>query len=297
MTLSEAKAIIMGFEADPDCLSDEDFFLYTEAMGVAIQKTQSPLYMMELGGAYYSRREYDLALKYYEMAAALGYESAILGLGYIWYYGRTGTVDYEKAFGYFSALPDDLNARYKVADMYKNGYFVAKDYEKYKQIIEQLYKEARRLSNPNSPLPEIAVRLAGIRAAQGREEEAILLYLRAKKLLALRLEENPFYGNLRIMKRLIRELYAIRKQYPGKLDLSAIDLYDLFELFREPCRVTFLYIGEEHYAEATREDGRMVIEFDGRWYRGVDDFFEKAEIDGERLTSLAPALQNITATL
>ena len=30
----------------------------------------------------------------------------------------------------------DMVAAYKVADMYKNGYYVEKDYEKYKLIIE-----------------------------------------------------------------------------------------------------------------------------------------------------------------
>lgn len=90
--------------------------------------------MMQLGGHYYGIRRFDLALKYYEMAADFEILDAYECLGYIWYYGRTGERDYEKAFKYFQKAADggDAIAAYKLADMYKNGYFVEKDYEKYK---------------------------------------------------------------------------------------------------------------------------------------------------------------------
>ena len=77
MTLKEAKIICARLDNTVDTCSEEDFFLYTEAMGVVKEKKKSPRYMTALGGAYYSRKEYDLALKYYEMAAALQYKPAI----------------------------------------------------------------------------------------------------------------------------------------------------------------------------------------------------------------------------
>ena len=48
-------------------------------------------------------------------------------------------------------------------------------------------------------------------------------------------------------------------------------------------KVSFRYDGEEHLAEAVEEDGKVVINFDGTWYRTTDDFFAKASIDGLRL--------------
>ena len=50
-------------------------------------------------------------------------------LGYIYYYGRTGKTDYEKAFKYFvkGALDGHLRSLYKVGDFYKNGFYVDKD--------------------------------------------------------------------------------------------------------------------------------------------------------------------------
>lgn len=278
MTIKEAKETCARLECYDETLSEEDFFLYTEALGFLIEKTRKPKYMVALGGVYYARKDFDLALKYYEMAADLGSESAIQGLGYIWYYGRTGTADYEKAFRYFSLLKNNIVAQYKVADMYKNGYYVAKDYEKYRQIIEQLYEEVKYMENPFAPVPEIFTRLASIRRKEGKTDEAIRLYCEAKDVLAQRIEDNPFFGNLTIMKYLIRDLYELKEP-----DLDHIDLFDLYELLTKPVKVSFKYDGEEYLAEAVEEDSEVVINFDGAWYRTTDDFFAKASIDGLRL--------------
>ena len=45
----------------------------------------------------------------------------------------------------------------------------------------------------------------------------------------------------------------------------------------------YKYDEEEHFVEAVEEDGEVVINFEGSWYRTVDDFFAKASIDGIRL--------------
>ena len=278
MTIKEAKEICARLECYDETLSEDDFFLYTEALGFLIEKTRKPKYMLALGSVYYARKDFDLALKYYEMAADLGSEPAIQGLGYIWYYGRTGTVDYEKAFRYFSSLKHNIVAQYKVADMYKNGYYVEKDYDKYKRIIERLYEDVKDMENPFAPVPEIFTRLASIRTKEGKTDEAIRLYCEAKDVLAQRIEDNPFFGNLTIMKYLIKNLYELKAP-----DLKNIDLFDLYELLTKPVKVSFMYDGEEFIVEALEEDGEVIISFDGKWYRTTDDFFAKASIDGLRL--------------
>ena len=284
MTIREALDIRDEFFIDLTH-TDEEVFIFTEAMEFLIRETKEPEYMMNLGGYYYEQRQFDLALKYYEMAAEQGDIDAFICLGYIWYYGRTGAKDYKKAFFYFCAGRDagDLQAAYKVADMYKNGFFVEKDYEKYCSIIEDLYPKIKRARYLGDPLPEIFTRLARIRMDQKRYGEAQSLLIRAKDFLAQRIREHSFFGDLSIMKWLIHDMYSL----PEKFRPTDIDLYDMYHFLEKPVKVTFRCCKKtELEIRSSMEDGVCVIQFGGRWFRDVDDFFAKAEYDGELLTTM-----------
>ena len=100
MTLLEAREAVHSFYALTNPTED-DRFLLVEALEYLIRETKDPQYIMMLGGIYYEERKFDLALKYYEMAAEYNDLNAIIGLGYIWYYVRTGEKNYEKAFYYY----------------------------------------------------------------------------------------------------------------------------------------------------------------------------------------------------
>ena len=262
--------------------TDEDNFLFTEALRYLVQETKEPRYMLALGGFYYEERRFDLALKYYEMAAEYDDLNAIVGLGYIWYYGRTGERNFEKAFYYYDKARQagDPVAAYKVADMYRNGYYVDKDLSKFREIIEDLYPKVKDLQMLGDPVPEVSIRLAKIRTEEGKTEEALRLYEKARNFLEQRIRVNPFFGNLNIMKWMIEDIYKLKA-----FDEEDMRLYDLYYALRTPVRVSFVFELERHEVEAVEEDGSVVIRFDDRWYRTVDDFFQKAELGGELLTS------------
>ena len=262
--------------------TDEDKFLFTEALRYLVEETKEPRYMLALGGFYYEERRFDLALKYYEMAAEYDDLNAIVGLGYIWYYGRTGERNFEKAFYYYDKARQagDPVAAYKVADMYRNGYYVDKDLSKYREIIEDLYPKVKDLQMLGDPVPEVFTRLARIRTEEGKTEEALRLYENARNFLEQRIRVNPFFGNLNIMKWMIEDIYKLKA-----FDEEDMRLYDLYYALRTPVRVSFVFELERHEVEAVEEDGSVVIRFDDRWYRTVDDFFQKAELGGELLTS------------
>jgi len=232
MTVPEAKKIRENcFElSNPDA---EDRSRYAEAMGVLIAKTKDPVYMNELGAMYYTQREFNLALNYYEMAAKEGNLYAISNLGYIWYYGRTVKKNYEKAFYYFDKARrmGDLVSAYKIADMYKNGFYVEKDIKKHRSIIEELYPKVRDADELDEPLPEIFTRLAGIRTEEGKPDEALRLYDTARDFLAQRIQYTAFFGDLNITKWMISDIYRLRD-----FDPETMDLYDLYYLLRTHTR-------------------------------------------------------------
>ncbi len=282
MTVSKARKIVYDYlDNQNPGLEEEDLFF--EAIGFLIHETHDPEFMNILGAVYYGKKRFDLALKYYEMAEENGDPYAAVNLGYIWYYGRTGVKDYEKAFRYFEKgrKRGDMNSAYKLADMYRNGYYVEKDPQKYKEIIEELYRKIRRRKGDGGLVPEIYTRLAGIRTEEGKTDEALELYDQAREELTWRIMNNPFFGNLTIMKLLIWDVYELRP-----FDPENIDLYDCYYLFQKPCTVRFKLDEEQYEAECVIEDGAPVIRFGDKWFRNADDFFAQAEIDGELLTTL-----------
>ncbi len=283
MTVKEARKAAEDFEKK-QIHTEEDEFIFIEAMNYLIEEEKDPRDMMWLGGYYYEQRHFDLALKYYEMAKSYDYDEAYECLGYIWYYGRTGEKDYKKAYECFHRMMEKGNpvAAYKIADMYKNGYYVEKDYQKYVDIIEDLYdNKVTTFRSLFDPFPEISVRLADIRKRQGNIDSAITLYIIAKDYLARRITYNDFFGNLNIMKWLIDDLYELTE-----FDYEDFDFYDLYYLLKSPHTIKFDLGDTQYLIETQEEDGMCAVHFDGRWYRDRDEFFQKAVAGDNKLTAV-----------
>ena len=274
-------------------LTEDEEFELIEDLRYLIDETKDYEYAEYLGGIYYDKKMYDLALKYYELAEALGSKWAWEGLGYIWYYGRTGTRDFEKAYYYYSRIAEledkeftfsRIEAKTKIADMYKNGYYVDQDYDKYVEIIESLYEEVK--DNYYLPRVEVFTRLAGIEGKKGLNERAAELYLIAKNDLIGRLAYNRFFGDLNRMSWLVNDLYKYIE-----FDQTEFDLYDLYYFLKEEHIVRFDYNGETHEIES-RMDEEMNIRLDDKWYRNISEFFINAVIENESIESLYYSLDN-----
>jgi len=283
MTIKQAERIMYNFYNRQTPITEEDEFLYIEAMNFLIEKTKNPNYMLNLGGYYYELKNFDLALKYYEMAASYDFEAAYECLGYIWYYGRTGEKNYEKAYYYFDKMrkKGNLVATYKIADMYKNGYFVEKSQEKYEEIIEALYLKVKNCRSIFDPIPEVYTRLASIRKKQGKTDDAIDLYLEAKLVLARRIARNAFFGNLNIMKWLIDDLYELIE-----FDEEDFDFFDLYYLLKTPHEIRFWYDDLGYEVESVMEGEECAVCFNGKWFHGRDEFFKEAVVDEYIATSV-----------
>ncbi|WP_301896671.1 tetratricopeptide repeat protein [uncultured Holdemanella sp.] len=281
LTIEKAQQILDDYY-DLTQPTYEDDIQLINALEYLIKETNNPEYMVELGGWYYGQKQFDLAEEYYLMAAKLDYNNAYECLGYIYYYGRVGQPDYEKAFHYYKLASDQGNlvAAYKLADMYKNGYYVQKDYPKYVQIIKDLYPKIQGATNTFDPVPEIYSRLAKIYVEEGNEDQAIQLLLIAKEFQSQRLIYSQFFGDLTIMKYIVNDLYSLIQ-----FDPDYMDLFDLYYALQKPCKVAIEILGEDHIIEAKYEDGLFFICMDDKNYEDVDQFFLKAKINGEPIST------------
>ncbi len=265
----------------------DDEFRYTESLRYLIDETKDPKYMCELAWYYCEQKRFDLEIRYLELAAESGYLPAMEELGYMWYYGQHGEQDYDKAFYYFTkgAEADHtagaLWCKYKLADMYRFGCSVEKDEDKYRQMIEEAYEQVKSPRFLNEPYPEIALRLAGIRAEQGRTEEAVSLLRNAKRFMAERLSYDPFWGHIEVMGRIVRYLYKLTP-----FDASRSDFYDLFYLTQNPGIYKMKRGGKIIQLEASPEENECAIRYDGKWFRNFEDFCRKAEAGKVKITSI-----------
>ncbi len=286
MTSADALKAIQDYydKANP---TEDDEFMFTEALGYMIEETGNPKYMHELAWHYCMKKRFDLEIKYLELAAESGYIPAMEELGYMWYYGQHGIKDYDKAFHYFSMGAENDNGsgslwcKYKLADMYRYGCSVEKDEEKYRQMIEEAYEEVKNPEYLNEPFPEISLRLAGIRAEQGQTGEAIKLLWAAKRFMAERLSYEPFWGHIEVMGRIVRFLYQLTPY-----DKDRADFYDLFYLTQKPGKYSITRNGKKTTIEVIEENGEQAIKYNDKWFRSFEEFCQKAEIGKDKFTSV-----------
>ena len=268
--------------------TEQDEFTYVEALKYIIENITDPKdyvvdAMRKLAWFYASKKEHALERKYLEMAADEGDYDAACELGYMWYYGQHGEVNYAKAYHYFKEgiKADSENARYskyKIADMYRFGLHVKKDVQKYQDIVYELLDEIGEPETIDTPFPEVAYRVAGIEAEKGNTEKAVDLLIRAKRFLAERLYYDDYWGYIDVMQRIIKKLYDLTE-----FDENYFDFYDIFHLSDTSSHVRFFFEGDSHEIEFS-PDGEVAL--DGKWYRTASEFIGKSILGGRRITAV-----------
>lgn len=163
-------------------------------------------------------------------------------LGYIYYYGRCndGNPEYELAYKYFSfaAFNEVYEAQYKIADMFKNGYGVAKSPETAKNIIGRLYNENIKYIRDgefNCKFADIALRMGGMCAESddndGNDyEEALYYYTQAEFAIRMRMLEANYYGDSKVSDAISTALATVKEKLAFKPKRRA-QFYSLVGLF------------------------------------------------------------------
>ena len=270
MTKDEAYRIIKRFNQN-DNPSKNDEFMYIEASSFLLETCDDKVIARDLGGYYYEKEKYDLAEKYYLIADRLGDFYAPIGLGYIYYYGRNGEKNFEKAFYYYNKAKDyNDEACLKIADMYHNGYGVLKDDKKYKKILFNLLKKNKNSDNPSSIIPEISHRIASIYIKEGKPDDAISILNKGYRFIKARLSYHTFWGNYIIARRIVTMLYEL-----VEYDKEDISFMDLFYVLRTPKKVIFHYNLKDYLIESFIDNDNLYVKCEDKYYKSIEDFLIK----------------------
>lgn len=94
----------------------------TNADYLAIQRGDYD-FLNNKGAKYYTDGDYENAVEYYRLAAAMGSVQSVSNLGYCYMYGRSIEKNMSLAMAYFraAAQKNDIDALYKLGDIYEKG--------------------------------------------------------------------------------------------------------------------------------------------------------------------------------
>lgn len=168
-------------------------------------------------------------------------EYAPLSIGYMYYYGRlnNGKPDYDKSFKYFSIAHEmnenNIEAIYKLADHYINGYSVDKDLKLAFDLLENIYLKLYHdieSSDEYNEFIQVSYRMASIYSNHHFKHyniiRAIEILMGAKKIL----ETNDNIRG-RLYKKTIDDVYGLlfrlKDQFVGDKNVNT-DIGEYFNL-------------------------------------------------------------------
>ncbi len=174
-------------------------------------------------------------------------------LGYMYYYGRCtdGVPEYDKAFYYFSigAAGWYYESRYKLADMYRHGYGVAKNPKVVSAIIWELYDEQLkkiRKGEFTSNFADVALRAGNIwkegidcyRSANN----AFYYYLQARYAISMRMLAEDNYGDQKVAAGIEQAIEEILPETSYTKPVNTIHMDSLYDLLQYG-------LGKKHHME------------------------------------------------
>lgn len=165
----------------------------------------------------YKKSEENLLILY-----ANGDIFAANSLGYIYYYGRVnnGVGQYDLAYKYFSvaAFSREPEAIIKISDMYKNGYYVDQNYQVAFRMLDDIYYEQLKLLETDHPnkFADIALRF-GTMFENGYYvdkdfELAMKFYMFARVAITLRERYYYQFGDKSVKNAIDKSLQRMEKQ-------------------------------------------------------------------------------------
>ena len=285
MTAEEAVKHLDELFSKPN-VPEEDEPLFVECLTLLANMPEHELCgeaQYYLGDFYYYYHRYDLAIRYWELSGENGFTAAWAGIADLYFFGKGIERDYEKAFYYFSkgAEKDNEYCQCMLADMYRDGLYVAPNRGKYKELIEELYFKESQSERSSDVFPDIILRLARIRKEDNETEQAIALYREALVRYKKDVSVRKYTAYIKRILEATEELYALTP-----FDLDPMDIYSISYLMKKPVRIIFMYKDKSYEIETFSENTGITVRFENKWFRTVEDFYLKAEICERSITTL-----------
>jgi len=297
MGLNEAWAIFHDYygkkqltELDMDAFIEaSEFLIFHEDLEDA--NRQAVLY--NLASFYYDCEIYQLAEKYFLMLAEeYDYDGLTSGMAYtklakLYYYGHAGAPDYSKANEYIHRAldhdPDSLQAKVLALAIAKYDYGSLTE-DEYFDAVFDLGNEVLDRNVPgvwSIPVPEIELLICEISLTNNMVDDVHDLLKDAKRYLYQRLLSSKDPDDLTLMKKII-DLDPIETPF------TELTVYDLLWML-EDGDVEFCYNQKRYLLTASeRALGKEpTIYFENKYYRSPEEFLRKAEIDGQKLNTIA----------
>ena len=293
MNVEEAKWQLENLCMNPvEAETDEETgFIIDELCRYIYEETKDTAYLLMRSGAI-QKKNPELAKKIYELAIKSGDEHACLYLANIYYKGLLGKTDYEKAFEYYSraALCKDKGtgtfdnpimsvnkeARLMLAKMYKNGYFVQRNQEKYEELVDEVYEEIKDLQWHDIRYACLIAK-GKLELERGNIEQGIKLLFKGRGELCSMFACSQ---DSEMIDELIDVNEAIYEQID--FDLNSLEAADLSELLKFPVKVSFRYDRKKHVINVIKEKDGLLIEFEKQHFRSAKDLILTA-VMGEKM--------------
>lgn len=188
-------------------------------------------------------------------------------LGFIYYYGRCneGKPEYEKAFIHFSvaAAAGVFEAKYKLSDMFLNGYYVPRNYNSAFCLVDEIFGELKeRFADGDfrCPFADVALRVANMYengyGTEANIEAAYFFGLYAKLAIEQRISKYTEYGDEEVLKKIYETIERIEKELPEDYfatDYTTAVPYMIGEIIKvsDMCDVTIHKLKGKTYIDAS----------------------------------------------
>ena len=294
MEKSEALKIINEFY---EILSptEKQRYKYIEALKCLSEKKYL-FAMLEYGNAMAYYGNYELAKKYYSMVIELDHNArnpfsessfANVALGDLYKNNYICSNHYELAYQHYlaaSTYGNDL-AKERIADMYRMGIYVKKDYKKYVEIITELY-------NKNADKGYCDLSLCQKMAEIKYEKKD---YEGCKKIVKIFEIGSGFSAiNMFSIRSDIKSIIGIHKlKYKlGMIDETEFDIFSISALVEKYNQFSFKYHNKRHILKYNKFDRINSYEFMGTKYKTLTDFVLKAKIQDKTILEVMECFTN-----